>query len=118
MIVTRINPHRLGFARALETALAIKIQSTAISDEHVLVESLVTRHEPSHQLCADATSLILWQHQQVRIIDYQVTVRDGVAESNQLRVVPSCEERMGREQRLVQQLRLLCRGPLVGAVER
>jgi hypothetical protein len=74
MIMTCINPHRLGLACALESALAIKIQRTAIRHKHVLMKSLVTSHEAAHQLGADASSLILWQNQQVRIIHHEMTV--------------------------------------------
>jgi hypothetical protein len=62
VIMACINPHRLGFARSLESTLAIEIQSAAISNKHVLMKSLVARHKPAHQHCANATPLIFWQH--------------------------------------------------------
>src|SRR4051812_3327694 len=64
VIVAGIDPHRLSFTRSLESTLAIEIQSAAISNKHVLMKSLVASYEAVHQLCANATSLILGQHEQ------------------------------------------------------
>ncbi len=74
MIMTCVNPHRLGFSRALESALAIKVLGTPIGNEHVLVKTRIARHQPPHKLRANPPALILWQDEQVRIIDDQVTV--------------------------------------------
>src|SRR5262245_12206684 len=94
MVMACVNPHRLSLACALESALAVEIQRAAIRNQHVLMKSCVTRHEMAHQLGADATSLILWQHEQMRIVNYQMAVRDGVAESNKSAVIPCCEKGM------------------------
>src|SRR2546430_977984 len=79
MVTASVNPHRLGLACALESALAIGIQSASVGNKHVLMKPLIPRHEPSHEFCADTAPLILRQDEQVRIIDNQVTVRDGIA---------------------------------------
>src|SRR5438128_5216711 len=104
VIMTFVNPHRFGLASALKSALAVEIQSPSIGNKHVLMKSLIARHQSSHELCADTTALIFRQHEQVRIVNDQVAVRNGVAESDELRAVPSCNERVRREQRLVQQI--------------
>ena len=43
VIMARVNPHRLSLACALESTFTVEIESTAIGNKHVLVESLVTR---------------------------------------------------------------------------
>ena len=79
MVMTCINPHRLRLSRTFESALAIKIQSSAISDKHVLVKSLIPCHKPSHKFGADATTLIVWKHEHVGVVNDQITIRYGVA---------------------------------------
>lgn len=89
MIVASVNPHWFSFARTLESTLPIKIKSTSIRNQHMLVKSLVTGHEALHDSSADATSLIFRQHQQMRIINHQMTVRNGIPEPNKLCAIPS-----------------------------
>ena len=74
VVVACVNPHRLGFTRARESTLAVEIHRSCIGNQHVLVESLVARHEPPHEFRADAPTLVVRQHEQVRIINDQVTV--------------------------------------------
>jgi hypothetical protein len=79
VVMASINPHRLRLPGSLESTLAIKIQSSAISDKHVLVKSLIPCHKPSHKFGADATTLIVWKHEHVGVVNDQITIRDGVA---------------------------------------
>jgi len=74
VVVTCINPHRLGLTRALKSTLAVEIHRPSIGNQHMLMESLVARHEPAHEFRADAPTLVVRQHEQVRIINDQVTV--------------------------------------------
>src|SRR5271170_8089467 len=117
MVMACVNPHGLGLARTLESAPAIKIHSASICDEHLLVESLVASHEPLHQLSADAASLIPRKHEQVRVVNDQAAVRNGVAKSDKHAAIPGGNQRVRSQQRLVQQIGLLCRRPLVGAIK-
>lgn len=71
MIMARIYPHEFGLAGSLEAALSMKLQCAAIGDQHLLMKSVVPCHKPAHQLRTDPTSLILGQHQQVRIVNHQ-----------------------------------------------
>ena len=47
------------------------------------MKPLITRHKHLHQTRANPTPLIIWQHEQVRIIDDQITVRNSVAKADQ-----------------------------------
>ena len=108
VLVACVNPHRLAFAGALESALAVKFNRPSVSNERVLVKAIVARHEHLHQTPPDAAPLILWQHEQMRVVNNQITVSDGIAKSNEPLAIPSGHERMGRVQCLVQQLRPFC----------
>src|SRR5688572_5380213 len=74
VIMACINPHRLGLTRSLESALAIKVYRSTVSNKHVLVKPIVVSHEHPHQLCSYAAALVIWEHNQVRIIDDQIAV--------------------------------------------
>ena len=74
MVMACINLHRLGFSCALKSTLAIKVDRSSVSDEHVLVKASVTRHEHLHQPRPDASPLKLWKHEQVRVVNNQVAV--------------------------------------------
>src|SRR5688572_25823260 len=99
-----INPHRFGLPSALESALAIKVYGSSVGNEHVLVKTIVSCHEHLHQARPDASALILWKHEQVWVVNDQAAVRDGVAESDEPRAIPSRDQRVRRQQRFVQQL--------------
>ena len=92
VIMAHVNPHGLGFARSLESTFAIEIQSAPVRSEHMLVESLITRHEAAHQLCANAAPLVLWQYQQMRIVNNEVTIGNRVAKSDKFRAIPSRDQ--------------------------
>jgi hypothetical protein len=49
MVMAWINPHRLGLPSALESALAVKLNRSTVSNKHVLVKAIVTCHEHLHQ---------------------------------------------------------------------
>src|ERR1700736_3378301 len=108
VVMACINPHRLSPACTLKSALAVKVESTPVCDEDVLVKSLIARQEPPHEFCADATPLIIREHKQMRIVNDQITIRDSVTKSNELAAVPSRNQRMRSQQRFVQQLGSLC----------
>ena len=95
VVMTGINPHRLRFTSSLESALAIEVNRPPIGDEHVLVKTSITRHEPAHQLGANASALVIGQNDQMRIINNQKAVRDGVANSDKLAAIPGRKQRMG-----------------------
>ena len=50
MVVARVNPHRLRFSGALKTALAIKVECSPISHEHVLMKAVVV-HRAFYEFC-------------------------------------------------------------------
>src|SRR5437870_2581811 len=112
-----INPHRLGLAGALESALAVEFYRPSVSDEHVLVKTIVTSQEHLHQARPNAALLILWKHKQVWVVNDEVAVRDGVAQSDKLSASPSRDQRMRGQQRLAQQLWFFRGRPTVGAVK-
>src|ERR1051325_9949783 len=106
VVVAGINPHRLGLTRSLESALPVEIPSAPIGDEYVLMKSIILLHESVHQLGADAAALVFWQHEQMGIVNDQIAIRNCVAETDELCIIPGGHERVRRKQRLVQQLRL------------
>ncbi len=94
MVVSRINPHRFGFAGALKSTIAVELDGASVRNEHVLVKALVARHEPPHEFRANATPLIFRKDEQVRIINNEVTVGNRVPESDEPRAVPCRDERV------------------------
>src|ERR1700680_4616568 len=111
-VMACINPHRLSPARTLKSALAVKVQGAPVRDEDVLMKSLIPRHEATHELRADAAPLIIWKHEQMRIVNDQKSIRNRVTKSNKLAPFPSRNQRMRSQQRLVQQFGSLCRRPV------
>src|ERR1051326_6515263 len=81
------------------------------------MKALIMRHKHLHQARTNATSLIIWQDKQVRIINDEITVRNGVAKPDQFGAIPSRDKRMRSQQCLVQQIGLLRRRPLIGAIK-
>ena len=102
VVVPCINPHRFGLSSALETELAVEVESASIGSEHVLVEAFVASHESAHKLSADAAPLIIGMDEKMRVIDDKVAVRNGVAEADETLAVPSRDERMRAEQSAMQ----------------
>src|ERR1700686_4431625 len=101
VIMACINPHRLSAACTLKSALAVKVQGAPVRDEDVLMKSLIPRHEATHELCADAAPLIIWKHEQMRIVNDQIPIRNRITKSNKLAAFPS--QRMRSLQGLMQQ---------------
>jgi hypothetical protein len=62
MVVARINPHRLGFACTLKSALAVEVEGTSVCDEYLLVKTFVTNHEPTHEFHTNSAPLIIWKN--------------------------------------------------------
>ena len=83
----------------------------------MLMEALVVGHQHLHQPRADAATLIFRMNQQVRVIDNQVAIRYGVAQTHEPVAVPSGDQRMRTQQRLVQFHWLLGRRPPNGFVK-
>src|SRR5438034_9636618 len=81
VVMSGINPHRLGFSRSLKSTFAIKLQRSPVGEQDVLMKPRVTCQEHPHQACADASALILWMNEQVGVINNQVTIGDGVAQT-------------------------------------
>ena len=82
MIVAGINPHRLSPPGSLKSALAVELNGPAVGDQQVLMKASVTRQETPHQFRADPTLLIFRVHQQVRIVNDEMTVGNRVAKSD------------------------------------
>jgi len=74
VVVSGVNPHWLGLAGALESALAIEVNGAAIGNEYVLVKAGITRHQPAHQLRANPLTVVFGQNNQMWIINDPKTV--------------------------------------------
>lgn len=106
--MARINPHRFGLSGALETELAVEVESATIGGEHVLMKALVTSHKSAHKLGADAAPVIIGMDEKMWVIDDKVAVGNGVAEADETLTMPSREKRMRAKQSAMQQVWLLC----------
>ena len=107
VVVAGVNPHRLGFAGALETVFTIELHGTPVRYEDVLMKSLVTCQEHLHQSRANAAPLVLRKHEHVGVVNDEVSVRESVTESNQAVAIPGGDERMRSHEGLVQEIGLL-----------
>ena len=67
VIVPGVNPHRFGFASALEAAFAIEIEGLGISHDDVLVEVFVAGGEHFHDLFSNSAAAIFGKNKKMRI---------------------------------------------------
>ena len=66
----------------------VEADRPSVRDQHVLMEAFVFCHQPSHQLRSDTFPLKFGIHQKVRIIHNEMTVRDGIAQSDKTASIP------------------------------
>lgn len=88
VIVAGVDPHRLRLASPSEPALTIELDRAAVRNEHMLVKAFVALHQAPHQFRSDTAPLIFGENKQVRIVDNEVAIRNGVAESDERDVIP------------------------------
>jgi hypothetical protein len=117
MVVPGVDPHGFGFAGALETALAVKFEGARIGHDDVLVETFVTRDEQLHNTAADPAAVIFGKDQEMRVIDHEVAVGNGVAKADECGVVPRRDQGVGGVERFKEEVGLFGGRPIVGAVE-
>lgn len=82
-----------------------------------MIRVFVARREAPHQLGADTAPLIIGMDEQMRVIDDQAAVGNGVSEADKTRAVPSSEKRVRNEQRSMQRFRFSCEWPPGSAVK-
>ena len=106
MVMASVNPHRLTFPCALESALAVKVECSSIRNNHVLVKSTIAFHKLAHQFRTDAACLIIRVNEQMRIVNDEVPVRNSVAETDKPLGVPSGEKRVRTKQSTMEHIGL------------
>lgn len=62
-------------------------------------------------------ALVFRQDEEVRVVDDQVPIRNGVAEADQFGAVPSAKDRVRAFEGVAQGVRDFCGRPIVGGVE-
>src|SRR5882672_4314523 len=88
------HPHRSGFARALEPAFTVERDRLRLGDQDVLVKSAISLHQSFHQLSSNAPTLELGQHQEMRVIHDQVSIRNGVSQAYERALDPGRDDGM------------------------
>ena len=66
----------------------MELNRPSIGHENMLVEIPVLCHQPGHDLRSDPEILEIRVGQQMRIVDHEESIGDGVAETNQLTTNP------------------------------
>ena len=117
VIVAGVNPHRLGFAGADEPALFVEFGGLAVRNENLLVKSIVPRHQHAHELPANATALVIGMNDEMRVVDDEVPVGDGIGEADERVAVPCGDERMAIGHGALKGFGFLGRGPADGLIE-
>lgn len=88
MIVTGVNPHRFGFAGAFEAAFSVEIQGLGIGHNDVLVKVSVAGDEHFHDLFSNSAMAIFGKDKEMRIVNHEMAVGNGIAEADQSRSIP------------------------------
>ena len=79
-----IHPHRLRSSGPNENERFVELNCFSIGGEYLLMESCIPLKHFLNHLSSDALALELWLNEHVRIVDDHVTVRDRVANTDQL----------------------------------
>ncbi|SRR5258705_13742463 len=95
MVMAGINPHRFGFAGTDKAALLVKFNCASIGYQDVLMEARIPGHQHFHDSRPNALTLIFWMDEQMRVIDHQMAIGNGVAQTDEPGSIPSGSERMG-----------------------
>ena len=118
MIGVGVNPHGLGGAGAFEAVFLVEGDGGFVGDEDALVEVLVFGEEALEDLGADALVLIVWVNEEMGEVGDKVAVGEGVAEADELILVPGSDEGVGVAEAFLELGGFVSGGPVVGGVER
>lgn len=96
-----VDPHGLGFAGLGKATLFVEGNGVLVGDEDALMEVLVFGEEACDNFFADTLALVGGMDEEVGEVDDEVAVGDGIAEADEVFVVPSGDEGVGVEEAFV-----------------
>ena len=79
MILSCIDPHTHALVGLRESHFFVKTNGVTVGQDGVLVKTLILFLKLSGNFPADALTLVIGVYAEVRIVDYQVTVRKRVS---------------------------------------
>ena len=88
MVKTTIYPHGFCFSCPRKAAFLVKCSCSIVCYKDVLVEISIFCDQAFHQLGSNSLSLVIGMNKQVRIIYDQMSVRDCIAQSDELVTFP------------------------------
>ena len=81
-------------SRTHEAKLAVKVECTSISYNHVLMKAFIARNQSVHKLRTNATALIIRMNEEMRVVNNKVAIGNGIAQTYKPLIVPRRDKGM------------------------
>lgn len=92
MVVAVVNPHGDGRAAARKAESFIELHGSSVGEKNLLMESRVLPNKHPNQLGANTAALVIGVNEEMREVDNEVPVGNGVAETDERVVMPCGDE--------------------------